>query len=109
MPDSYIGHRPANSFRQRSTFPGSLPPSIIDAKELNFRVRHGYGWFLFAIITGSSSDASFAPSKLNNSFLRNISLLTLFSSRFLLGQALDLLVQLSLMRYRTYTRCLSTI
>ena len=39
-------------FRQRSTFPGSLPPSIIDAKELNFRVRDGNGWGLLAITTG---------------------------------------------------------
>ena len=39
-------------FRQRSTFPGSRPPSIIDAKELNYRVRDGNGWDLLAIITG---------------------------------------------------------
>ena len=52
--------------RQRSTFPGSLPPSIIDAKELNFCVRHGYRWFLLAIITGLIK--GIAPSKLNNVF-----------------------------------------
>ena len=39
------------SFRQLSTFPGSRPPSIIDVKELNFRVRDGNGWGLFAIAT----------------------------------------------------------
>ena len=38
-------------FRQLSIFPGSLPPSIVDVKELNFRVRYGNGWGLFAIAT----------------------------------------------------------
>ena len=38
--------------RQRPTFPGSLPPSIIGAIELNFRVRDGNGWNLYAIVTG---------------------------------------------------------
>ena len=51
-------------FRQLSTFPGSLPPSIIDVKELNFRVRDGNGWFLLAIVTGFSLEV--VPSKLNN-------------------------------------------
>lgn len=37
--------------RQRSTLPHSLPCSTIDAKELNFRVRDGYGCDLFAIAT----------------------------------------------------------
>ena len=36
---------------QRPTFPGSYPPSIISAEELNYRVRNGNGWDLFAIIT----------------------------------------------------------
>ena len=40
------------SFRQCPTLPGGLPPSTISAEELNFRVRNGNGWFLFAIITG---------------------------------------------------------
>ena len=40
-------------FRQLSTLPGSRPPSTIDVKELNFRVRHGNGWILLAIVTGS--------------------------------------------------------
>ena len=39
-------------FRQLSTFPCSLPQSIIDVKELNFRVRDGNGWGLLAIVTG---------------------------------------------------------
>ena len=38
--------------RQRPTFPGGLPPSIISAEELNFRVRDGNGCVLFAIVTG---------------------------------------------------------
>ena len=38
--------------RRRSTLPHSLPCSTIDAKELNFRVRDGYGCGLFAIATG---------------------------------------------------------
>jgi hypothetical protein len=36
---------------RRSTLPHSLPCSTIDAKELNFRVRDGNGWSLFAIAT----------------------------------------------------------
>ena len=32
-------------------FPGSLPPSIFSACELNFRVRDGNGWTLTAINT----------------------------------------------------------
>ena len=38
--------------RQRSTLPLSHPSSTIDAKELNFRVRDGFGCGLFAFITG---------------------------------------------------------
>ena len=34
-----------------SIFPGSFPPSIFDANELNFRVRDGNGWTLIAIGT----------------------------------------------------------
>ena len=37
--------------RRRPTFPGGLPPSIISAEELNFRVRDGNGWGLSAIAT----------------------------------------------------------
>ena len=32
-------------------FPGSRPPSIVSAIELNFRVRDGNGWDLKAIDT----------------------------------------------------------
>ena len=39
--------------RHRSIFPGSFPPSIFDADELNFRVRDGNGWTLIAIDTNS--------------------------------------------------------
>ena len=37
--------------RHCSIFPGRHQPSIFDDKELNFRVRNGYGWFLFSINT----------------------------------------------------------
>ena len=40
------------SNRQRPTFPGSFPPSIISAKELNYCVRDGNRWILLAIVTG---------------------------------------------------------
>ena len=48
--------------RQRPTFPGSFPPSIIGAKELNFCVRDGNRCGLFAIVTGFFEGV---PSKLN--------------------------------------------
>ena len=38
--------------RQRPTFPGSFPPSIIGAGELNFCVRDGNRCILSAIVTG---------------------------------------------------------
>ena len=38
--------------RQCPIFPGSRPPSIFGAGELNFCVRDGYRWVLSAIITG---------------------------------------------------------
>ena len=41
-----------NLFRQRSIFPGSCPPSIFDAKELNYCVRNGNRWDLLAMTTG---------------------------------------------------------
>ena len=44
-------------FRQRLTFPGSCPPSIISAKELNYCVRNGYRCDLFAIATECMSNA----------------------------------------------------
>ncbi len=44
---------------RRLTFPGSYPPSIISAEELNFRVRDGNGCVLFAIATRSSPNPIF--------------------------------------------------
>ena len=38
--------------RQRPNFPGSLPPSIIGAEELNYCVRDGNRCDLFAVVTG---------------------------------------------------------
>lgn len=38
--------------RRRPIFPGSYPPSIVGADELNYRVRDGNGWDLTAISTG---------------------------------------------------------
>ena len=43
--------------RRLSTLPHSLPCSTIDAKELDFRVRDGIGYGLFAIITGKIEKA----------------------------------------------------
>ena len=37
--------------RRRPTLPLSRPSSTIGAEELNFRVRNGNGWGLFAIAT----------------------------------------------------------
>ncbi len=37
--------------RHLSEFPGRDQPSILDVKELNYRVREGNGWNLFAIGT----------------------------------------------------------
>ena len=42
--------------RRRPTFPGSCPPSIISAKELNYCVRDGNRCSLFAIVTGFAPD-----------------------------------------------------
>ena len=61
-------------FRQRPTLPGGLPPSTISAEELNFRVRNGNGWILFAIITGYL----LLDCQLNNA--KNLVHLTHFSS-----------------------------
>ena len=44
--------------RQRPTFPGSFPPSIISAKELNDCVRDGNRWVLLAMVTGYVSQIS---------------------------------------------------
>ena len=39
--------------RRRLIFPGGCPPSIFSTEELNYRVRDGNGWTLFAIDTDS--------------------------------------------------------
>ena len=44
-------------FRQRLTFPGGRPPSIISAKELNYCVRDGNRCDLLAIATECMSNA----------------------------------------------------
>ena len=52
-----LGKRKAPTFQSRlsvfalSIFPGSHPPSIVDAYELNFCVRDGNRWTLIAINT----------------------------------------------------------
>ena len=56
--------------RQRPTFPGSFPPSIISAKELNYCVRDGNRCGLFAIVTGFSYEGSHPQNwTMFNSFL----------------------------------------
>ena len=50
--------------RQRPTFPGSFPPSIIGAKELNYCVRDGNRCILPAIVTGLR--VPLVPSKLKS-------------------------------------------
>ena len=56
--------------RRLSTLPHSLPCSTIDAKELDFRVRDGIGYGLFAIITGKIEKAilKYIVSVLNYGF-----------------------------------------
>ena len=49
----YIYIRSVLVFRRRLIFPGAGAPSIVSAKELNFCVRYGYRWDLFAITTGN--------------------------------------------------------
>ena len=61
-------------FRQRLNFPGSHPPSIFSAKELNYCVRYGNRCDLLAIVTEYISSIStsyiliFSFSTLNSSF-----------------------------------------
>ena len=52
MSEGHSGEQKTKKSRQRSTLPLSHPSSTIDAKELNFRVRDGFGCGLFAFITG---------------------------------------------------------
>ena len=40
-------------YQQLPILPGRFRPSTFGVCELNFRVRHGYGWFLTAIATES--------------------------------------------------------
>ena len=89
--------------RQRPTFPGSHPPSIIGAEELNFCVRDGNRCDLLAIATGfSSSSESRYPQ--NRTMVYALSPQTGMPS----GQAFGLLVSVSSIRCRTYTSDLST-
>ena len=47
-----IGHKGLRKERRRRpTLPHSHPCSTIGAEELNFRVRNGNGWDLFAMAT----------------------------------------------------------
>ena len=46
--------------RRRLIFPGGCPPSIFSAEELNYRVRDGNGWTLFAIDTDSICNTVFS-------------------------------------------------
>ena len=41
------------SGQQLPILPGGFPPSTFGVRELNFRVRHGYGCILTAIATAS--------------------------------------------------------
>ena len=95
-------------------FPGGRPPSICSAKKLNYCVRNGNRCDLLAITT----DYFFRRARLRiistepvtfvfRLIKRSVRLSLTHNSKFL-GQALDLLVSVSSMRYRTYTSDLST-
>ncbi len=58
-------------FRRRPTLPHSLPCSTIGAEELNFRVRNGNGWGLFAMTTEKSGERSSALHLLTVSSLHS--------------------------------------
>ena len=51
-------------------FPGSHPPSIVGANELNFCVRDGNRWTLIAINTNYMD--GFKPSFMSKAFALNI-------------------------------------
>ena len=75
--------------RRRLIFPGAVAPSIVSAEELNFCVRYGYRWILFAITTGNLQ--GFAASKLHTAFsrfLRSVSQMVSFACFFARCQAL---------------------
>ena len=61
--------------RQRPIFPCSCPHSIIGAEELNFRVRDGNGWTLFAFVTGSPAQTGDPSSSESASAFRGFSLI----------------------------------
>ena len=83
--------------RRLSIFPGRRQPSIFDVKELNFCVRNGNRWDLFAINTDYLK-------------LNNYDLYYFFStdSPDTLGKALDRLVLTRLTPHDAYTLSLST-
>ena len=117
-------------FRRRHPFPGSHPPSIISAGKLNYCVRYGNRCDLPAIVTRFFSVPWLLPSKCyfrvrshQHIYLQPLlwivcfvlkplkkrkRRLTLCSYFKCLGQALDLLVSVSLICYHTYTSDLST-
>ena len=84
---------------QRSTLPHGHPCSTIDAVELNCPVRNGKECFLYAIIT--------------RYYLLIFEIIYSFKIAYelshIIGQALDLLVSVSYIRYRTSTSDLSTL
>ena len=116
--------------RQQTIFPGGLPPSIFIAIELNFCVRYGNRWVLYALspvwlkvfrfsvlslrfsfsFTIYFEPSTFVSSKPNNTLTFYLSVFVLhLPSSFSLGfgQALGLLVSVSLIHYCTYTSDLS--
>ena len=50
---TYISVSAFYVYQQLPILPGRLRPSTFGVCELNFRVRHGYGWILTAIATES--------------------------------------------------------
>ena len=120
--------------RRRPTFPGSFPPSIIGAKELNYCVRDGNRCNLNAIVTRYSIEGCTFKTKqcfvknhwlllapaiqasLTLAFIGSLSIrlssvhasLSLAFSVKDLGQVLDLLVSVSSTCRHAYTSDLST-
>ena len=99
------------------TFPSSPPLSIISRLCLNRRVRNGYGCApqTYRHWKSSLSSGFPTPSKLNTRYIIailspfvNTFSIFFFSYLFHLGQALGLLVLVSLIHYCTYTSNLST-
>ena len=100
------GHRR----RQRPAFPGSCPPSIIGAGELNYCVRDGNRCGLSAIATGMVEGLDI-PSKPNNENPSGITASFGLAALVILetnGQVLDLLVPVSCIHCCTSTSGLST-